>query len=56
MYFLLLVIDFSNQYKTIHCKSTNKSSVCNEWYHTFHHSLENIYQFIDKFTNTFFTV
>ena len=50
MYLLLLLIDFPDQYKAINCKSTNKSSVCNKWYHTYHNSLENLNQFIDKFT------
>ena len=56
MYFLLLVIDFPNQYKTIHCKSTNKNSVCNKLYHTYYNSLENLNQFIDKFPITFYSV
>ena len=46
----LLVIDFLDQYKTIHCKSTNKTSVYNKWYHTNHNSLKNLDQSIDKFT------
>ena len=56
---LLLVIDFSDQYKTIHCKSKkNKSSVRNKWYyiHTYHNELENRTQFIDKFPKTFYSV
>ena len=49
MYLLLLVIDFPDQYKTIHYKSTNKNSIFNKWFHTFHNSLENLNQFYDKF-------
>ena len=30
MYLLLLVIDLSDNYKTIHCKSMNKNIVCNK--------------------------
>ena len=54
MYFLLLVIPI--QYKTSHCKSTNKNSVCNNRYHTYHNSLENLNKFIHKFTKTFYNV
>ena len=50
LHLLLLVNDFPDQYKTIHCKSTNKNIVCNKWYHTNHISLENLNQFIYKFT------
>ena len=53
---LLLVIDFHDQYKTIHCKSTNKSSVCNKLYLTYDHSLDNINQFIDKSPKTSYSV
>ena len=56
LYLLLLVIDYSDQYKTIHCKSTNKNSVCNKLYHIYHNSLENLNQFNDKFTKTFYSV
>ena len=56
MYVLLLVIDFPDQCKTIHCKSTNKNSVYNKWYHTYHNSLENFNQFIDKLPKTFYSV
>ena len=56
LFLLSLVIDFPDQYKTIHCKSTNKSIVCNKWYRTYHDSLENIDQLIDKFTKTFYSV
>ena len=55
LYLLSLVIDFPDQYKTIHCKSANKISVCNKWYHTYHNSLETLNQFIDKFTKTFYS-
>ena len=55
MFLLLLVIDFSDQYKIIHCKSTNENSVCYKWHHTYHNSLENFSQFIDKFTKTFYS-
>ena len=48
------LINFPNQYKTIHCKSTNKSSVCDNLYHTYHNSWENINQFIYKFTKKTF--
>ena len=48
LYLLLLVIDLPDQYKTIHCKSTNKNSVCN--------SLENLNKFIDKFPKTFYSI
>ena len=34
LYFLLLVIDFPDQFKTIHRKSTNKNSVCNKCFYT----------------------
>ena len=50
LYLLLLVIDCPNQYNAIHCKLTNKNSVYNKWYHTYRNSLENLNQFIDKFT------
>ena len=53
MYLLLLVIDFPDQYKTMHCKPINQNSVCNKWYHTYHNSLENPNQFIDEFPKTF---
>ena len=56
LYLLLLVIDFPDQYKTIHCKLTNKNSLCNKWYHTYHNSLENLNQFADKFIKTFYRV
>ena len=52
----LLVIDFPDQYKTIHCKSTNKNSVYNKLYHIYHNSLENLNQFIYKFIKTFYSV
>ena len=50
LYFLLLVIDFSDQYKTIHCKSTSKSSVCNKRYHilTIFHWNISIYLLINS--------
>ena len=48
LYLSLLVIGFPDQYKTIHCKSTNKNSVGNKWYHTFYNPLENLNQFVDK--------
>ena len=50
LYLLLLVVDFHDQYKTIYCKSTNKNSVCNKWYHIYHNSIENLNQFIDELT------
>ena len=55
LYLLSLVIDFHNKYKIkyINCKSTNKNSVCNEWYHTYHNSLEDLNQFVNKFPKTF---
>ena len=58
LYLLSLVIDFHNKYKIkyINCKSTNKNSVCNEWYHTYHNSLENLYKLIDKLPKTFYSV
>ena len=56
MYMLVLVIRLPDQYMTIHCKSTNKSSVCHKWYHTYHNSLYSLNHFIDKFTNTYFSV
>ena len=56
MYLLLLVINFLDELKTIHSKSLNKSIVCNIFYHTYHNSLENLNQFIDKFTKTFYSV
>ena len=56
LFLLLLVIDFPDQLETINCKSTNKDSVCNKWYQTYHNSLENLNQFIYKFTKTFYNV
>ena len=56
LYLLLLVIDFPDQYKTIHCKSTNKNSVFNKWYDSYYNSLENLNQFINKFPQTFYSV
>ena len=55
--FLVFVIisNFPDQYKTVHCKSTNKNRVCNKWYHTYHNSLENFNQFIDKFPKFFYS-
>ena len=53
---LLSLIDLFDQYKTIHCKSTNKRSVCNKWYHIYHHSLENLSKLVGKFPKTFFCV
>ena len=44
------------QYKTIHCKSTNKNNFCNKWYHTYQNSLENLNQFIMQFLKTFYSV
>ena len=34
---------------------TNKN-VYNKWYRTYHNSLENLNQFTDKFTKTFYSV
>ena len=51
--YTLSVIDFPHHYKTIHCKSTNKNSICIKWYHTYHNSLESFNQFIYKFTTNF---
>ena len=53
---MLLVIDLPDQYKAIHCKPTNKISVCNKCFNTYHNSLENFNQFIDKFPKTFYSV
>ena len=47
---------FLDQYKTFNCKSTNKNSVYNKWYYTYHHSLENLNQFFDKIIKTFYSV
>ena len=49
---LLLSIDFPDQYKAIHCKSTNKNSVCNN--HNHHNSLENLN--VDKFPTFIYSV
>ena len=56
LYLILLVIDFPDQYKAIHCKSTDKYNVCNKWYHIYHNSLENLNQFIDKFPKKNYSV
>ena len=53
LYLLLLLIDFPDQYKTNKCKPTNKNSICSKWNHTYHNSLENLNQFIDKYPKTF---
>ena len=53
---LLLVIDLSDKYKTIHCKSTNENIACNKWYHTYYNSLKNLNQFIYEFTKTFYSI
>ena len=45
--FLLLVIDIPIKYKTIHCRLTNKSSVCNKLYHTIIHQNISINSFIN---------
>ena len=47
---------FFSQYKTIHCKTRNKNSVCKIRYHTYHNALENLNQFIYRFTKTFYSV
>ena len=49
---ILIVINFPGQYKIIHCKPTNKYSVCNNWYHT----LENLNKCINKFSKTFYNM
>ena len=51
LYLLLLVIDFPDQYNTIHCKLANENSVCDKLYHTSHNSLENLSQFTNEFIN-----
>ena len=56
MCLLLLLINILDQYKTIHCKSTNKNIVWNKRYHTYQNSLKNLNQFIHKFTKTFNSV
>ena len=33
-----------------------KTAFCNKWYHTYHNSMENLNQFIDKFTEMFYSV
>ena len=48
--------NINSQYKIINCKSTDKNSICNKWYHTYHNSLENVNKFIDKFSKTFYSV
>ena len=53
---IFIVIDFPDQYKTIHCESTNKSRAYNKLYHTYHNSLENLNKFIHKFPKTFYSV
>ena len=52
MCLLLLVIYFSHQYMTIHCKSTNKNSVYNKYIIL----TINLNQFIYRFTKTFYSV
>ena len=56
LYLLLLVIYLPDQYNTIHYKLTNKSSVCNKGYHTYHNSWENLNQSFYKFKKTFYSV
>ena len=56
LYFLLSVIDFPDQYKTINCKSTNKNSVCNKWYHLKLKSAQYYALYPTKYKNTIFLI